>query len=520
MFRVTDQLAKAARVWPDHPAVTCAAGTLSWERLQARVHALASALKARGLRPGDRLAFLGFNGHMAVECYFAAPLIGAAVVPINFRLSDAELVETLHDCRPAMMVADADHAQMLARCMGDCPSIQLALAGGPAPEGMESYEATLENAPPAPDFEPTTTGGEDMLVMFYTGGTTGQPKGVMLSHTNIYSNAMGILANWDVQPLEPYAITGPMFHSASGARVYGAAMIGTHTILMPRFDIGILLKMIETHRVRIAQFVPTMIAMMLDHPDFGARDTSSLRMITYGAAPMPPELLARAMEAFPGVRFAQAFGMTEASPIATFLNPDEHDSSTPDGLRRLHSVGRPAPFVDLKILAQDGNEAPQGEVGEIALRGPNIMLGYWEKPELTADVLQNGWYRTGDAGYLDHEGYLHLAGRFKDMIITGGENVYPIEVERVLGSHPDVAEVAVIGAPDPKWGERVHAVIRHKPGTTPDADALIALCREKLAHYKCPKTIDFTDAPLPLTKVNKIDKLALRRALTDEAHDA
>lgn len=519
MFRVTDQLAKAARVWPDQPAVSCAAGTLTWVGLLRRVHALASALAAGGLRRGDRLAYLGFNGHVAVECFFAAPLIGASVVPINFRLSDAELAETLDDCRPVAMVVDADHREMLARCLADCPSIQRVLSVGTPSEGMESYEAALSSAPHAPDFEATTTGGEDMLVMFYTGGTTGQPKGVMLSHTNIYSNAMGILANWEVPPLEPYAITGPMFHSASGARVYGAAMLGTHTILMPRFDISILLEMIETHRVRIAQFVPSMIAMMLHHPEFGTRDTSSLRLITYGAAPMPPELLARAMQAFPGVRFAQAFGMTEASPIVTFLNPEDHEGSDAEALRRLHSVGRPAPFVDIKILADDGREAPQGHIGEIALRGPNIMLGYWQKPELTAEVLQNGWYSTGDAGYLDHEGYLHLAGRFKDMIITGGENVYPIEVERVLGSHPDVADVAVIGAPDPKWGERVHAVIRPKPDCVPNADALIALCRERLAHYKCPKTVSFSNDPLPLTKVNKIDKQALRRALTDEADD-
>lgn len=511
MFRVTDQLAKAARVWPDQPAITCASGTLSWSALNRRVRALATVLRARGLGPGDRLAYLGFNSHISMECLFAAPLIGAAAVPVNFRLSERELIETLTDCRPKAIVVDTTHRDMLANCLSACPSIETVLCESEPSSNMMALETALSDAGPAPDFEPLTSGGEDMLVMFYTGGTTGQPKGVMLSHTNIYSNAMGILANWDVKPLEPYSLTGPLFHSAGGARIYGAAMIGTHTVLMPKFDIGTLLEMIETHRVAIAQFVPTMISMMLDHHDFGTRDTSSLKLITYGAAPMPPELLARVMTALPNVQFAQAFGMTEASPIVTFLNPDEHRSETADDLRRLNSVGRPAPFVDLRIVGEDGTEAAEGVTGEIYVRGPNIMLGYWGKPDATAEVLRDGWYRTGDAGYLDHEGYLHLAGRFKDMIITGGENVYPIEVERVLGSHPDVAAAAVIGTPDEKWGERVHAVVVPKAGVTPVAGDIVAYCRARLAHYKCPSIVSFSHEPLPLTKVNKIDKQALRR---------
>ncbi|MGG7567088.1 long-chain-fatty-acid--CoA ligase [Rhodovulum sp. DZ06] len=507
MFRITDLLARAARTWPDAPAISCAAGTQSWSALDARARRLAAALLARGAKRGDRIAWLGFNGRMGMETLFAAPLLGAAAAPLNFRLSAAEMIETLNDHRPCAIVVDAAHADTLAAVLPHCPSIHAVLVEGPAREGMEAYEDALTAADPGTLTGDMAGGGEDMLVMFYTGGTTGAPKGVMLSHTNIFANQMGILANWDMRPNEAYSITGPMFHSAAGARVYGAAMMGTHLALAPRFDIGDLLGRIETHRVAIAQFVPTMLAMMLDHPEFDRHDLSSLRLITYGAAPMPPDLLSRAMEAFPGVRFAQAFGMTEASPIVTFLNPEDHED--PDS-PLLRSIGRTAPFVDLKIVDEDRRDLPVGEVGELAVRGANIMLGYWERPEATAAALVDGWYYTGDAGYVDADGYVFLSGRIKDMIITGGENVYPIEVETVLAHHPDVRAAAVIGSPDPKWGERVHAVVQLVEGAEEDPAALIAFCRERLAHYKAPSLVSFTAEPLPLTKVNKVDKQALR----------
>ncbi|WP_407492785.1 long-chain-fatty-acid--CoA ligase [Pseudooceanicola sp. MF1-13] len=506
MFRFSDVLTKAARQWPDCPAVSWPDGSVTWAQLAARAGALADALAARGVKTGDRVAYLGFNGISGVETLFAAPLIGAAAVPLNYRLADGELIDMLNDCRPTAVIVDATHTDMLARLLPSCPSVKVVLSEAPL-DGMEDLAQARDTATPA-DRRPS--GGDEMLVIFYTGGTTGRSKGVMLSHTNIYSNAMGILANWDISEATPYAMTGPLFHSAAGARMYGAAFTGQHVVMQPNFDIEGLLRLIERHRIEIAQFVPTMIAMILDHPAFGRYDTSSLRMITYGAAPMPPALLARTMKAFPGVKFGQAFGMTEASPILTLLNPEDHDEPTSP---RLHSVGRPVPFVDMVALGEDGTPLPPNEIGELAARGANIMLGYWDQPDLTAEVLKDGWYHTGDAGYMDEDGYFYVSGRIKDMIITGGENVYPIEVEQVLSHHPAVRAVAVIGSPDDKWGERVHAVLEPVPGQSVSADDLIAYCRDRLAHYKCPSRVTFWDGELPLTKVNKIDKVALRAAI-------
>jgi acyl-CoA synthetase (AMP-forming)/AMP-acid ligase II len=510
MFRFTDQLAKAARIWPDKPAITCAAGTFTWAELQRRSTRLAAALSDAGVVAGDRVGFLGFNGHLGVETLFACPMIGAAAVPLNFRLAPAELISTLNDCCPSVIIVDAAHETLLAECLPHCPSIQYVFCADPAHPEWTSYEAAL--AAPHPSPSGLASAGDDMLVIFYTGGTTGSPKGVMLSHTNIFCNALAILTNWDVYEAEAYAVTGPLFHSAAGARVFGATLMGTHIILQPKFDIPDLLGKIETHRISVAQFVPTMIAMILDHADFAKYDTSSLRMITYGAAPMQPELLSRAMSAFPGVRFAQAFGMTEASPIVTTLNPDDHDELTST---RLYSVGRAIAFDDLAVVDENDTPLPPDTVGEIVVRGPNIMLGYWQKPEMTAEAMRNGWYHTGDAGFVDTDGYVFLSGRIKEMSITGGENVYPIDVERVLDAHPQVRQVAVIGLPDPKWGERVHAVVEVTGDVT--ADDLIVHCRDRLAHYKCPKTVTLSTEPLPLTKVNKIDKIALKKALAGDS---
>ncbi|WP_136635099.1 AMP-binding protein [Pseudooceanicola onchidii] len=506
MFRFSDQLLKAARTWPDNPAVTCAAGTLTWAALIDRCQQLAQVLAAHGVGPGDRVGFLGFNGHMGVETFYAPPFIGASVVPLNVRLAVPELIQTINDCRPRVVIVDADHADMLAACLPDCPSVMLVLSATPR-EGWTPYEDALAAQPATPPARDLIGGGDDMLVMYYTGGTTGRPKGVMLSHTNLFANSMGLLGAWHLPEGDAYAVTGPLFHSAAGARIFVSVFLGSHMFLQARFDIPGLLRGIEDHRIAMAQFVPTMLAMMLDHPDFGRFDTSSIRMVSYGGAPMPPDLLARTMRAFPGVRFGQAFGMTEASPIVTYLNPEDYEDL---GSPRLNSLGRAAAFADLMIFDENDMPLPPGEIGEIVTRGPNVMLGYWDQPDQTAEAMRGGWYHTGDAGYLDADGYLYLSGRIKDMIITGAENVYPIEVEQVLDSHPAVHQVAVIGVPDAKWGERVHAVIQ-LIGEATEAE-LIAYSRARLAGYKCPKTMTLTRDPLPLTRVNKIDKVALRAA--------
>ncbi|SMO85498.1 Acyl-CoA synthetase (AMP-forming)/AMP-acid ligase II [Thalassovita litoralis] len=511
MIRMTDLLAKAAFNWPDHPAFTCGLRTLTWAELNTRTRQLATSLHGFGVQRGDRVGFLGFNSHVGAECYYAPALIGACVVPLNFRLAAGEMVQLLNNCRPHVLIVDEEHAEIAAQVIPHCPSIQKVLyAGtGPVPQGMLDYEETLSSAGTEPDFDTLAGSDDDTLIMFYTGGTTGTPKGVMLTHSNIYANAMGMMINWNIGQNETHFMSGPMFHTAGGSRVYATTLMGTHLITMPKFDVGGLLHLIQHHRVNLVQFVPTMMVMILDHPDFGKYDLSSLKMMTYGASPMPPELMKRAIAAFPGVGFGQAFGMTEASPILTILNPEYHVVDGPNA-GRLNSLGKPLPFVDLRVVDEDDNPLPPGQVGEIIARGPNIMKGYWEQPEMTAEVMRGGFYHTGDGGYYDEQGFLFLAGRIKDMIITGGENVYPIEVEDVVSTHPCCKQVAVIGTPDPQWGERVHAVIELNPGTTATAQEIRELCRARLAHYKCPTLVSFRTEPLPLTKVNKIDKRALR----------
>ncbi len=520
MIRITDLLEKAAHQWPDQPAVTCALGTLTWAQLQGRCIRLARALHGIGAGQGERVAWLGFNAATGVECYYGPALIGAASVPLNFRLSEGELRECLTDCAPVAVVADAEHAELAVRLAADCPSIKVVWqAGGDLEGGAQPYEEALDRPGPMPDFDALAGRDDDLLILFYTGGTTGRPKGVMLSHANIFTNAMGTAAAFSIPQGAAHLMTGPLFHTAGGSRIYLAALMGMHLAMMPHFDVTELMRLVSEHRVTIVQCVPTMLAMMLDHPRFADFDMTSLRLLTYGAAPMPPALLRRAMAAFPGVQFAQGFGMTEASPILTILPPEDHALNGPDEpeAARLTSVGRAVPYVDMRIVSETGTECPQGTVGEVVVRGPNIMRGYWMQPDLTAKALKGGWYHTGDAGYLDKDGYLFLTGRIKDMIITGGENVYPIEVENVIETHPAVDTVAVIGSPDPVWGERVHAVVTliapAAPQSAPPVTEaqIIAYTRDRLAHYKCPKQVSFHPAPLPLTPVNKIDKRALRQ---------
>lgn len=503
MIRLPDLVDKAARRWPDRPAVTVLGGAShTWADMAARIRALAAHLWSLGVRPGDRVAWLGFNDSPAMEVYFAPARIGAIAVPLNFRLSSGELAQVAADCTPMVLICDHAHLAAAQALVADCPAIRALLVTGPG----GSYESALADAGPEPDFAAHASADTDTLILFYTSGTTGQPKGVMTSHANLFANAMGTGYHLGLPGQGTHMVTGPLFHTAAGARIFAAPLFGNHLILMPQFDIARLLAAIQTHRISLVQFVPTMMALILDHPGLGQHDLSSLRDLTYGAAPMPVPLLERTLAAFPGVRVSQAFGMTEAAPIVTVLTAEDHAAGGP----RLASVGRAVAYCDLRILRPDGTDAAPGEAGEIVVRGPNITRGYWNRPDETAAVLRDGWYHTGDGACFDADGYVVLAGRIKDMIITGGENVYPIEVENVLSAHPGVATAAVIGLPDPVWGERVHAVICPVAGVAPNAAEIIQWARARLAHYKCPKSVGFLPGGLPLTSVGKIDKRALR----------
>jgi long-chain acyl-CoA synthetase len=304
-------------------------------------------------------------------------------------------------------------------------------------------------------------------------------------------------------------IPGPLFHVASAHRIYSTVLSCTNTVMLPRFEPRALFEAIEKYRIEVVSLVPTMIGMMLDHEDLHAFDLSSLKAIGYGASPITEAMLRRAMQALPSVEFRQGYGATEAAPLISVLGWDEHRGVN-TAPHRLRSAGVPMPHVEIRIVDEDDRDLAEGEVGEIAIRGPNVMKGYWNRPDDTAKALRGGWYHSGDAGYFDADGYLYIVDRVKDMIVSGGENVYSTEVENALQQHPAVKQCAVIGVPHEKWVEAVHAVVVLHRGERASAEDLIGFCRERIAGYKCPRGVSFRSEPLPLSGANKVLKTELR----------
>lgn len=489
---------KTARLYPNDLAITCEDRTLDWATLWERICALAGGFQALGLRRGERVAYLGLNSEWFYECYHAPSLAGLELVALNFRASEAELRECLKDAAPTLLICDAGH-EALGRAAAEGSSVREVLitgAGG-------SYERLI-----ARDHKVTgpPSSNEDTLIIYFTGGTTGRAKGVELSHWNIYSNAVGSLSSYNFLPFETHLLIGPMFHTAAGARAFTCPVLPAHLILMPKFDVETCLRLIQDCGVHVVQFVPTMMQRILEHPSFGSYDMSSLRQVTLGASPTPRDVFERVYEAFPGVNILNGYGATETAPLIS-----AYGSHMPEFQRsKLSCAGPSVPHGEIAIRAPSGSELPKGEIGEITVRGPHVMKGYLGQPAATQAAIRDGWYYTGDAGYLDEDACLWISGRIKDMIISGGENIYPIEIENHLSRHPDVSEVAVIGLPDAEWGERVEAVVILRDGAVEDAQALIDYCRASLTTYKCPRGVIFRSEPMPLSGANKILKTALR----------
>ena len=336
----------------------------------------------------------------------------------------------------------------------------------------------------------------------------------MLSNNNFQCNTLCSIPLYRMQQHWTFLVIGPLFHLAAGSRVFSCTALGGHAVILPKFDVVALMESVEKYQVNSATLVPTMYQMILDHSDFGNYDLSSLKMLASGAAPLSIALLSRIIKSFPKTEFFQTYGMTEASPILTSLDSKYHVLEGPNA-NKLGSVGRSVKHVDLIIADENDKEVPANTIGQILARGDNIMTGYWHLPEQTAEALKGGWYHTGDAGYLDDEGFLFLEGRVKDMIVSGGENIYPIEVENVLEDHPAIYQCAVIGIPHATWGEAVHAVVNLKGGYSISEEELIKFCKEQIASYKCPVSITFREEPMPLSPINKILKTELRKPFWD-----
>ena len=506
---ITSGLRRTIAIARDRTSTICAGRTRSWGETADRVARIAGAFRALGVEDGDRVALLTLNSDRYIEFYLATPWAGAVIVPLNIRWSRAENADAIEDCGASLLIVDDAFAEM-GRAIAAASGSQFALiyAGDePAPEDMPHIEDLIRNHDPIPDAERS---GDDLFGIFYTGGTTGRSKGVMLSHENIITNGLHVLAEGMFPDGTVYLHSAPMFHLADGAATFSLLMKGEPHVIVPSFTPEGVMKAIQEHKVTAALLVPTMIQMLVDHPAIGNYDLSSLKRIIYGAAPITEAVLDRATAKLPGVEFMQAYGMTELSPVATLLHPQEHvGESRAKGRHR--SAGRAVIGCEVRIVDADDRPVPVGEVGEVVVRGRNVMMGYWERPEETAKAIVDGWMHTGDGARMDEDGFIYIVDRVKDMIISGGENVYSLEVENVVARHPDVAQCAVIGIPDEHWGEIVHAVVVPKSDARPTAEEIIAFCKQHIAGYKCPRSVEIRDEPLPMSGAGKILKRDLRK---------
>jgi long-chain acyl-CoA synthetase len=505
---LTQALHRAVQQHPDRIASIFGTRQRSFAEFADRVARLAGALQRLGMKPGDRVAMLAMNSDRYLEYQMAVPWAGGVLNPCNVRWSVAEIAYSLNDSGSSILIVDDNFLPLIAQLRTDTPVLREVIhcGDGAAPSGAHSYEGLIAAASPVPD---AVRRGDDLAGIFYTGGTTGFPKGVMLSHTNMMSSGLAMRADGLAQPDGVYLHAAPMFHLADMGVAMPHWIEGNTHAIVAAFNPEAVLDVMARDRVTHVLLVPTMVQMLVDHPAMQQpRDLSALHTIAYGASPMSEAVVDRAMKALPGVGFIQAYGMTELSPLAT-LNPAWYHTAEGRTAGKLRSAGRASHCTEVKIVDAEGCEVPRGTVGEVIVRGPNVMQGYWNKPEQTAAALKNGWMHTGDGAYMDDDGFIFIADRLKDMIISGGENIYSAEVENALAQHPAVAACAVIGIPNDQWGESVHAVVVLKPNTGPEASELIDHCKALIAGYKCPRSVDFV-AALPLSGAGKVLKTTLR----------
>ncbi|MFN0163427.1 MAG: class I adenylate-forming enzyme family protein [Burkholderiales bacterium] len=488
--------------------------SFTWAEFGERVARLAGALATQGVARGRPFAIVSKNGFRVEELKWAGLRLGAIPVPVNFRLAPPEIAQILADCAAVRVFVESTFAPLLEHPSATAWRSTAFVFGEAAGDRAEAYEAMLAAAAPAPAADPDP--GEDALLL-YTGGTTGRAKGVRLSHTNIIANNVAFGLGVGARPEHVYMHAAPMFHSAD-LLAMGWFLQGAAQCYLPMFSPRAFLEAIAHYRVGAVVTVPTMLIATVGSPEFEAADLSSLKVLIYGAAPMALDWVARVAAAFPAVDFYNCYGLTETAPDLTIFNSHEHreaiEHMQASGERggRLLSVGRPNALNELKVVDDAGRELGSDEAGELLARGPNIMKGYHERPEETAAALRDGWLHTGDIARIDADGYVYLLDRKKDMVITGGENVYSSEVEAVLHRHPAVAEAAVVGAPDQRLGEMVVAAIARRPGMLVEADELERHCRASLGGFKVPRRFVFVDS-LPKSALGKVLKAELRARL-------
>ncbi len=495
------------------PAMLDVAKSYSWREFGERVGRGAGALQAQGVGAGARFAVLARNGFRFEELKWAGFWLGAIPVPINWRLAPPEIAALLEDSGAVALLIENHFQGVLDHAAMSAWKSKAILIGDVAGPTLGAYEEMLARAAPPSPADPAP---DDDAMLIYTGGTTGRSKGVRLTHANIIANAMAFGLAIGARREQTYLHAAPMFHSAD-LLAMGWFLQGAAQCFLPAFSPTAFLEAIQQFRVGAVVTVPTMLVATVSDPNFVKFDLSSLKTLIYGAAPMAIEWIERVAKAFPAVNFSNSYGLTETAPDLTVFDPlefraaIERAAATGDRSGPLTSVGKPNAGNEISIVTREGREAKPGEAGELIARGPNIMKGYWNRPEETAAALKDGWLHTGDIARIDEDGYVYLLDRLKDMVITGGENVYSSEVEAVLHRHPAVAEAAVIGVPDERLGETVMAVIVPKPATAPNQEEIAQHCRQFLGGYKIPRRFAFVER-LPRSAMGKVLKTELRKS--------
>ena len=486
---------------PSAVALVLGDRTVTWGQLYERSCRMANLFRAAGVGPEDRVAFLDKNGIEHFEVFFGAALLNAVSVDVNWRLAAPEVEYIVNDAEAKVFVVGSDFEPVLDAISGTLrPGMKVLRIGS-------EYEGELA-AQPADDPGVLQT-GQDVAFQLYSSGTTGRPKGVMLTNDNFFGLLPLAKEIWELTPDSVNLVAMPLFHIGGGGWAMAGMYLGCRSVVVRELDPVALIDLIQKERITHAFLVPAVLQFMLMVPSAATADWSSLEIVVYGASPISEEVLSRAVTTF-GCKFWQAYGLTETTGAVVNLSPEDHDVNGPNK-HRLRSCGTAGPGVELRIVDPDtGRDCDQGEVGEILVRGPQIMKGYWKMPEETAKSIDaNGWFRSGDAGYFDKDGYLYIHDRVKDMIVSGGENVYPAEVENVLMSHPGIADVAVIGVPHERWGETAKAVVVRRPEVDVTEQEIIEFSRERLARFKCPTSVDWIEA-LPRNPSGKILKKDLR----------
>ena len=500
---------RSADKFPEKTALITQDARVTYSALNARVNRLAHAFLDAGLRKGDRVAAILHNGAEFVETYFACAKSGGVFVPLNNLLKEREFRQILDYIQPRFLMAAPEFEELIRGLAPEMPFLEHPWSLSEQPGApFRSYESLLRGG--APHEPGVTVSDDDLMSIFLTSGTTGRPKGAMRSHRQNVINAMTGAIEMKLGYDDRAVILFPMYHVTFEDQLRYFLM--GNTVYIRRegaFDPKEVLEILARERITICQFVPTMVSAMLQEASIEQHDLSRLRLIPYAAAPMPVDLLKRAMARFQ-CQFAQFYGQTETGPLTTLLRPEDHVlDGTEAQLARLASSGRAVVDYEVRIVGEDGADVPVGEVGEIVVRSEAAMNGYWGLPEETARTIRDGWIHTGDFGRLDEERYVYIVDRKNDMIISGGKNIYPRELEEIIYTHPAVLDVAVVGVPDDYWGESVKAVVVLREGMQATEEEIIALCRENLASYKKPKSVEFRDE-LPRTTTGKIRKKEIR----------